>query len=136
MGKIEILNLDVVAENILDLYDEERRVGDTSLVVIRELLEKWSYEKYELFVKFGRKLMIESEEEVSLSTGIEDSFVESAAAAAYKHRKKAENCQGEEETKEYLMFNLLNVFEDLNEKYITNILENRAFSEKGTCSYF
>lgn len=136
MNRIEVLDLNKTAHSICDLYISEGM--KISFDVVRDLLDKWAVEKYPIFEKFGRKLMIESEEEISTTLGIEKNFAESCQEYSNKHAKKARDNKGQDETdikkqeQDWIISNLLSAMMYTDSNFVMNVLENKAIkSEQG-----
>lgn len=132
MNRIDILDLDKTAQGIYDLYRHER--GDLiSLNVVREMLDTWAVEKYPIFEKFGKKLMLETEEDISMTVGLQDSFINSCAEYSDKHYEKSAISEGEDKAtrlrkeKHSIIGQILTSLTELEEEDIEHILENKAY---------
>jgi len=135
MKRIEVLDLDKTAKGICDLYKSEG-VEKISLNLVRELLDVWAVEKYPIFEKFGKKLMIESEEETSTTLDIEKSFFDSCESYSSKHFEKSlgkkSPIEAEERKKEQHSA-IGGIFAGLKYVYssmIENVLENKALKSE------
>lgn len=132
MNKINVLNLDQVAEDVYDIFRKERGDNSISYDVIRQIIEKWSIEKYPIFEKFGKKLFVESEEEVSVAMDLRGVFEEVCEAHGKKHTEKAyvEANTPEERKKRdraSLIGNIFSSLQFLNEDLIEHVVSNKAF---------
>lgn len=135
MKRIEVLDLDKTAKDICDLYQSEG-VEKISLNLVRELLDIWAVEKYPIFEKFGKKLMIESEEETSSTLDIEKSFFDSCETYANKHFVKTlgEDPITEPEQRKRQQHSVIGgIFGGMKYIYssmIENVLENKAMKSE------
>lgn len=133
MNKIEVLDLDIIAEEIVRFYDSERS-GYTNYQHVRGLLEDWSYSKYELFEKMGNRLIVSSSEVVTKDLSIQDDFVEMCISLKNSHLAKTLGSapMNDSQKKHALIAKVLGNLHYLGQNKTSNIykiVENKGFED-------
>ena len=87
MSKIEELDIDQVTQDICDFYTEEGEV--TSFHYVKELVELWSKQKYQLYLKMGRRLRVSSKGIETGDLSASNNFDSLASEIIRSHKRKS-----------------------------------------------
>ncbi len=125
------INLEQMTKDIYEFYKRGRQ--SVNYDVIKDLIERWSYEKYPIFVKMGNRLRIESKEKAIPVLNVSEEFKEATSKLFQKHNKKSEEKQG---SLDAVIANIHGNLRYLPSEDIEKILKNTAFEDVNDFSNF